>query len=181
MGEGSSGDIFDPRRLRKLWEMPEEDAFEKREREEEEAEEKEPALAALDLYEAIVLSCRRKLGSRVGPLEPLLTHGRGLLAAKLAADRGEAPAEPAPAETGAPEQKAAAPAEPEDELMKKLKERRGVGTDSAADRIKDILKNASLIAGSLDDEEKKAALPGELGVTLDRIEDLYEVLSFGSR
>jgi hypothetical protein len=179
MADGSSGDLFDPRRLAKLWERPEEDAFEKREREEKEAEEKEPAIAALDLYEAIVLSCRRNLGMRVKPLEPLLAHGRGLLAAKLAADRGETIA--APAEPAAAEAKPAAPADPDDVTMKKLKEHRHTGTDTAADRIKDILDNASLMAGGLEDEKKIAALPGELGAALDRIEDLYEVLSFGSR
>ncbi len=191
MPEGSGGDLFDPRRLRKLWEQPEEDAFEKREREEKELQESEPVLVALDLYEQIVRTCRRTLGGRVRPLEPLLKHTRGLLAMKLAAERGEAQAAAAPA-APAPEPGKKPPAGPPGALGLGPRGRMGNLVDNtlantvsdqrlAAERVKHQLGRAMALAGV---DKKTAAAPvaqpAELGAALDAIEDLYELLGYGA-
>jgi len=184
MADGSSGDLFDPRRLQKLWEPKEEDPFLKREREEKELHEKEPALHTVDLFEEIVRACRRKLGARSAKLEPALKHARALLAAKLQVEleaaRAAAPAAPAPAEG---EKKKAAPAAPKSRLEQA---QAGRGLDDYDRRDKVLLREIDRMkqiagVGKKDKPADAAALPEELGATLDMIEDLYEALSSGSR
>lgn len=185
MAEGASGDIFDPRRLRKLWERkPETDEFEERERREEELRETEPVLIALDLFEEIVRTCRRKLGARFTPLEPLLKEARGLLAMQLAAEGAAVPSPPPPAEP-APAAPAAPGAAPEEPTM-----RQNVMRDAAAvlgqqsmvhNQIKRELNRAMRIAGLDKAKQKKPEpSPAELATTFDNIEDLISVLSSGS-
>jgi len=181
-----SGDLFDPRRLNKLWERAEEDAFEAREREEAEVEEREPAEEALELYEEIVLSCRRALGNDVRPLLVVLDRGRELLATKIAMDRKDA-------ETSSPEAPAAAAAGEgkdgaahEGEAMSKSEEearRAFVGQTGSEERVDkkllEIFEKAKVYTGVDLGEEKAAAVPGELGAALDMIEDLFWALEAG--
>lgn len=183
----NGGDIFDPQRLKKLWERPEEDEFDARERAEEDLAEREPAEEALELYEEIVLSCRRRLGTDVRPLLAVLDRGRELLAAKIAADRKTA----APAAPETPAEAEVAPvkkdeAVPEGQPMSKseAESRRAMSgvasSDERVDRkLAEIFEKAKVYTGIDLDEETAAAVPSELGAVLDAIEDLFGVLEAG--
>lgn len=183
MSEGGPNDLFDPRRLRKLWEKPEEDAFEKREREEAELREVAPAIVALDVFDEIVQTCRRRLGARVAKLEPLLRHARGLLAMKLASEQPPPP--PPPAETPAPAGPAAGKKPPAKKgfVQQKLDDNTASlkqDPQRIAENVQYQIKRAFSLA-RLDKKsaEQPEAKPAELGAALDAIEDLFEMLSYG--
>jgi hypothetical protein len=184
------GDFFDPHRLNKLWERPEEDEFEARERAEGDTEERDPAAEALELYEEIVLSCRRNLGNEVRPLIAVLDRGRELLAMKIALDRkaaeppkdpAPAPEEPAKAEEATKTDKPAEEGEPMSET--ETENRRALSGEAVQDNVGTqllgIFEKAKVYSGIDMAPEKLAAVPGELGAALDMIEDLYGALEAG--
>jgi hypothetical protein len=183
MADGSAGDLFSPDRLRKLWEPKEEDPFVKREREEKELHEKEPALQAVDLFEEIVRSCRRKLGARGAKLEPVFKHARALLAAKLQVELEAARAAAPPPPPAEPEKKKPSAAAPKTRV-EEAKAQSALNDYNRVDRVLmreiDRMKKIAGV-GKQDKPADAAALPEELGAALDTIEDLYEALSSGSR
>jgi hypothetical protein len=106
----NASDLFDPKRLHKLWERSAEgsEPGEQPGVVEPPKEEPEPARVALENMEA---SVRRKLGARAKPLEPLLKKARELVLAQLAKERAEREAEEAKKAAEAAAAAAAAAAE----------------------------------------------------------------------